>query len=97
MPAQQQRCQSSGLLTIDTAVLDKPGRLVGATIINNSSNATTLTVYDNASAATGTVVCKLLMVAADKLVYVEIPNVHVFNGLYADIDGTSAEYILYYS
>lgn len=89
---------SSGLKSSDSAIADGPCRLRAATILTDGSNDATLTVYDNASAASGTVVMKAKVAGADLTGHLALPGggVACRNGLYADISGTNSSYIIYF-
>jgi hypothetical protein len=51
-------CDSSGLLSTDSVVRTGTGRLCGMTIHPDGLTVCTITLYDNASAATGTILMK---------------------------------------
>ncbi len=90
-------CISSGLLTADKSIYDGRGTLNAITITTDGTNAATLTIYDNASAASGTVLYQG-KVAGAALSHDQAWNLAVRceNGLYADISGTGASYIVYF-
>ncbi len=89
---------SSDLLTADTAVLDRRGILTGVNIITDQTNDVTLIIYDNASAASGTVLFKAIVPGTEDTAYFRMPGegVRCVNGLYADVTGTGAEFVLHY-
>lgn len=89
---------SSGLKTSDTAILDRRGILTGVMIVTDKTNDASLIIYDNASAASGTALFKGLVVGTEDSRYFDLGslNVRCVNGLYADVSGTGAEYIVYY-
>lgn len=89
---------SSGLRTADAAVHTGRGTLNGVLIGTDGTNSATLTIYDNASSATGDVVFKAVVAATNRTkdVIFNVP-VRCVNGLYCDIQGTGAEYIVYHS
>jgi hypothetical protein len=74
----------------DVAVKASAGLLVGV-LLAAGSTATSLILYDNAEAASGTVLAKLTAVANGASVQF-VPSVpYAFaNGCYADITGTGA-------
>lgn len=92
---------SSGELTSDQAVLSVPGYFYGATITTDSSNDCTLTLYDNASAASGKKIVSDLKVDATTTqptwAHEEDPPIGLENGIYADVTcaGTCKFTILY--
>lgn len=90
---------SSGLKSADAAISTISGRLLGLYLIADGTNAATLTVYDNASAASGTVLCKISIPAGQTYNDSHLPGegVVVNNGIYADVSGTGAQYIVHYS
>lgn len=90
---------SSGLLSADTAVSALPGRLLGVALIADGTNAATVILYDNASAASGTVIAKLSVAALGTYADMNMPNegIAVNKGIYADVAGTGAAFIVLYS
>lgn len=91
--------QSSGLKSADAAISALPARLHGVYVISDASNVASVVVYDNASAASGTAVAKLSIAAsttAPQYITFNQPIV-CNNGIYADVSGTGANYIIYYS
>lgn len=54
------RARSSGLLSVGTTVVSNTANtLSGVIVLSDTVNTATITVYDNASAASGTVLAKL--------------------------------------
>lgn len=91
------RLSSSGLKTSDSAILATAGALGGVLVITNGTNAATLIIYDNATAASGTVLWKCVVNGADQYGGGLFPSlINAANGLYADISGTDAAYIVYF-
>jgi len=90
-------CLSSDLRTADAAIYVGRGTLNAVTVLTDGTNAATLTIYDNASAASGTVLYKSIVAGAD-LQKADVYNLAIrcVNGLYADISGTGAAYIIHY-
>lgn len=91
--------QSSGLKTADAAIAATGARLHGVMVISDATNVASVVIYDNASAASGTVLAKLSIPANTTA-----PQYVIFNhpitanlGIYADVSGTGANYIVYYS
>lgn len=80
--------------TGNTAVKASKGRLVGVTIGAAGTGTATITIYDNASAASGTVIAVIDATKVGSYVY----NVDVANGIYVVSAGTtSADFTVIYS
>jgi hypothetical protein len=96
--AMQEPCTSSGSLAVGTtAVLAKPG-LLHSVILNPGSAASTITVYDNASAASGTVLASLVAAASTSSVSVSFNSpIYSVNGLTVVVAGTAATGIVGYT
>lgn len=90
---------SSGLLSSDSVVSNMPGRLHCVTVLTDGANAATVVVYDNASAASGTVLAKIIVAAADRSAVFSPHDegIVVNNGIYLDITGTGAEAIVHFN
>lgn len=88
---------SSGLLTADGAIYAGPAKLHAILAGADNTNAATIIIYDNASAASGTVLAKVIVDATTTNVSVSELNVVANNGLYLDIAGTGAEVVIHYS
>lgn len=88
---------TSGLKTADAAILAMPGRLKSLLVVSTGA-AATVTLYDNASAAAGTVLAKLV-VPTDLTQEISFSECGVVanNGIYADVSGADAAYIVYYT
>ena len=90
-------CMSSGLKTADTAIYARPCKIHGIQLIPAAA-ASSVVVYDNASAASGTVTAKILAVANGESVnYVPLAPIECLNGIYADVGGTDAAFIIHFS
>lgn len=91
-------CTSSGLVSASAVISAYPGRLRGLSVGADGTNAATVILYDNASAASGTVLAKVVVDATTTHDEVHIPDdgVVVNNGIYASISGTGAECVVYY-
>lgn len=90
---------SSGLKSADTAILVGPGKLRGLQVLADGTNAATVVIYDNPSAASGTILAKVTVDATlTEASAGGIPSegVWALTGLYADVTGTGAEFIVYY-
>jgi hypothetical protein len=88
---------TSGLKSADVAIMTKPGKIKSVILLADGTNAATLILYDNASAASGTVLVKIAVDAG--LVYESFNSDHGIvcnNGIYADVTGTGAEFIVHY-
>lgn len=89
--------KSSGEKTASAVISAGPCLLTGAMVITDSSNDATLVLYDNASAASGTVLGEFKVAAADFYGGRGWQNpVQCFNGIYASISGTGASYVVEY-
>lgn len=100
MAINHQPVTGSGRRTADAAVLATGGYLHGIMLENDGTNASSVIIYDNASAASGTVLAKVMLPASSAVLtqYVVFNNpVSVLNGIYVDVTGTGAAYIAYYS
>lgn len=89
--------QSSGLKSADTAICARPCILMGVQLLADATNAATVVLYDHATAASGTVIDKVKVIATG--VYEESKHsdgVVCQNGIYADVTGTGAEYIVHF-
>lgn len=87
---------SSGLQTADATIASGRNRINAITLITDGTNAATLLVYDN-TAASGTVIAKVTAAAIQNTVHVVFEKpVKAENGLYADVTGTGAGYIVFY-
>jgi len=89
--------QSSGLKSADAAIMAQPGKLTSLMVCADGTNAATVVLYDNASAASGTVIAKIIVDAGatQESFSVDFP-IDCLNGIYADVTGTGAEYIVHY-
>ena len=89
--------RSSGLQTADTVIQTGRNRINAITLLGDVTNAASLVVYDNASAASGTVLAKITALATERFIHVIFENpVVAEDGIYADVTGTGAEYIVYF-
>jgi hypothetical protein len=100
LPAMAQHTEglrSSGLKTSDSSVVTDPCLFYGVEIITNGSSDATAIIYDSGTGASGTVVFKGKIAAANNFGGVMYnPPVEMFNGIYLDLDGTSAAVIIYW-
>lgn len=89
--------RSSGLKTADAVIQTGRNRVNAITLLGDGTNAASIIVYDNASAASGVVLAKVTALAATRFTHVLFENpVVAEDGIYADVAGTGAEYIIYY-
>lgn len=90
--------QSSGLLTADGAISATSCYLTSIMVGADGTNAATVILYDNASAASGTVVAKIIVDAGATAETMTFDSpVQCNNGLYLDIGGTGAEVVVHFS
>lgn len=88
---------TSGVISADGVVTDRPARIMSVTLIPAAA-ASSIILYDNASAASGTVLAQLSAVANGASVHWSVTAGVVCNfGIYADITGASANAIVYYA
>lgn len=89
---------SSGLKTADGVIASKSCVLHSLQVIADGTNAATAILYDNASAASGTVVAKIIVDAtATYEDFSALGGIECSNGLFLDIGGIGAECIVHYS
>lgn len=90
--------RSSGLQTADGVIRADKAILAGVHIITNGTADATLILYDNATAATGQEVFKQIVTGTNDSVPYSMPDggIYCTNGIYADITGTGAEYIVFF-
>ena len=95
--AQTVRSKSTGLLTADKTVITGKSILTGFLVVTDGTNNATIVIYDNTSAA-GTELAKIVVLGASYFGggTFEIP-IRCTKGIYADITGTGASYIIYYN
>lgn len=88
---------SSGLRAADAAIAGMPSQIFGIQVITDGTNAATLTIYDNAAAASGEVLAKISVAGADRSQSVVYEHgIVANNGIYCDVSGTGAEYIVHF-
>lgn len=88
---------TSGQQTADAAVSSSGCYLSAIQIETDGSNNVTVLLYDNASAASGTVVADITVVAGDYYGgRVWIHPIRCYNGIYADVTGTNGTYFVEY-
>lgn len=100
MAIDHQPVTSSDRLTADTAVTAVGGYLHGITLENDGTNACSVIIYDNPTTAAGLILAKVMLPATSTVLTQHIQFVHPVSankGIYADITGTGAACIIYYS
>lgn len=89
--------RSSGLKTVDSVIQTGRNRINAITLLGDGTNEASVIVYDNASTASGVILAKVTAGTATRFTHVLFENpVVAENGIYADVSGTGAEYIIYY-
>ena len=95
-------CKTSETKTADAAITTSGGLFHGITVVTDATNAVTLNIYDNATAASGRKLIPTDTVittsAADRVqTYSVYPPVEYYSGVYVDItcSGTVA-YMVYF-
>ena len=89
--------RSSGLKSADAVITKGVNRINAITLLTDGTNAASVIVYDNASAASGLVLAKVTAAGAQNTMHVIFENpVYAEKGLYADVTGTGAGYIVYF-
>lgn len=89
--------RSSGLKTADAVIAEGRNRINAITLLADGTNAASVILYDNASSASGTVLGKAKIAATGVITHVIFENpVVAENGVFADVAGTGAEYIVYF-
>ena len=88
---------SSGLQTADAIIKTGRSILAGVNIITNATADVTIVIYDN-TAASGTVLYKRVVTGTLDSVYDNLGDngVRGKNGLYVDVTGAGAAYIVHY-
>ena len=86
--------ETSGEKTADVAVTSSTAYITAVQVITDGTNDAKLIVYDN-TAASGTVVTEISVVGADNYGgRVWVRPVKCSNGIYGDITGTGASFII---
>jgi len=92
---------TSGEQTATASVLSRPGYFIGIMVATDATNAVTVSIFDNATAATGTELIPTTVIttsATDRAQIVLLPfGVKFENGIYVEIttNGTVG-YVVYY-
>ena len=92
-----QGSQSSGEQTSSAAIYAGSAYITGVEVITDGTNDAKLILYDNATAASGTVVLEMTVAGANNFGGREptFPP-HCYNGIYGAITGTDASFIVEY-
>lgn len=87
---------STGVLNADTLIFTGRNRINAITVITDGTNAATVDLYDNTSAA-NKIAVKAKCAGADLINHFIFENpVIMENGIYADVTGTGATFIVFY-
>lgn len=88
---------SSGIKSGSGVIIAGPALLTDLSVFTDGSNEATVVLYDNASAASGTELGKIIVLAASKSggLFIPIP-VRALNGIYLSLTGTGASAIVSY-
>lgn len=87
---------STGVLNADTLIFTGRNRINALTVFTDGTNAATVDIYDNTSAA-NKIAVKGKCAGANLVEHFIFENpVYVENGIYADVTGTGATFIVYY-
>ena len=93
----QMTIKSSDVKVANAAVLARPGHFYGIEVITNGTDAVAVVVYDNASAAAGTVLFQGTVSGTSNFGGVLYVNpVEAMRGIYVTITGDGGSYIVYY-
>lgn len=79
---------SSGIKADNAVIMVGPGALCGVDVCAPDSGTVTVKIYDNATAAAGTVVYESEVLAGLASDHYEWPAINVNNGLYLSVGGT---------
>lgn len=98
MALSHQPVTSSGILSADATVSSLGGYLHGVVLIPDGTNACSIIIYDNI-ASSGLELARLVIPASSTAPQVLSLNnpVSANKGIRADVTGTGATYIVYYS
>ena len=90
--------KSSGILDVDTHVVNVGKTIVTGVQFKCAAANCTVILYDNATAASGTVLLSYTVDfdLSDLSAYVQLPDVRADNGLVAVVSGAAAEAIVHY-
>lgn len=89
--------KSSGLLAAGTTVVvDRKSYLNSVTVVSDGTNAATVVVYDNSSAASGTALAKASTSTSGTVHLNFESHVRADNGLTVEVSGTGAGAVITY-
>jgi hypothetical protein len=88
---------SSGLKSSDAVICARPCKIKSIIALADGTNAATIVLYDNKSAASGTELVKIVVDAGltYELFHIDA-GVEALNGAYLDLTGTGAAAIVHY-
>jgi hypothetical protein len=91
--------KSSGLKGASGAIKAGPGIIMGIMFVADTGDEPTLTVWDNASAASGDEIAFLMPSDETHTVTYNFPNggLRVRNGIYAELSAAEGDYIIFYA
>jgi hypothetical protein len=99
MAIDHQPVTSSDIKSADAVISAIGGYLHGVWLISDATNVASVIIYDNATTNSGVVLAKLSIPAsttAPQFITFDNP-VSANKGIYADVTGTGANYIVYFS
>ena len=93
------KIKSSGLQGASAAIFVGHCRLVGVSLVGDTSKEPTLTLYDDPDSADGTELAFLMVSDECHFASIMFPGngVECANGIYAALSATEGDYIVYYS
>lgn len=88
---------SSGELAASAVVSNAPGAVACISVTADGTNTADVTLYDSATAASGTVLAHVVVPANSKfdMLHLTVPC-QVLNGIYASVSGTGAKCVVYF-
>lgn len=91
--------KSSGLQTSDGVIAARTSVLHSVVLIGDGTNACNVVIYDNATTNSGTVLAKVSLPASAGTfeLFHSSFGVEALNGIYADVSGTGAAYVVHYT
>lgn len=89
---------SSGSKSASGVIFARPCRIHSIIVLSDGTNAATGTIQDNASAASGTVIAKIICAGSQRTqAFWSDIGIECSNGAYLTVAGTGAEVIVHYS
>ena len=91
--------KSSGLKGSSDAIFPKHCRLIGVSLVGNTSTEPTLKLWDNATEGSGTEIAFLMVSDECHFASLMFPGngVECANGIYAELSAEEGDYIVYYA